>query len=378
MNRRLHQLLTHLAATLDPAREREIAERHQRALRYEPVERPPLITMYPFPPDSPWQPFPHREVFDDPEKMLFNELVSAWGTSIVHRAQVGDDLPATIRANFGTVLVASMFGAPVEQHEDNPPWIVHQPGHVISLQQVADTDPADFSKGWIPRATERMQAYHDLLAGFPGLRERVQIVLPDLQGPFDNLELICGSETFLHLATEPEAVDAALANMATTQIGLFRHFSQWTTERDAGCCHQHGFPLAGTILLRNDSCIMVSPEMYRRQMAGHDERVLRECGGGGIHSCGNISHLVDEFPKLPSLRSLDLGQPELNDVDAIYANAAQRKVPLIRVAASAAELASGRILERFPTGATLLYRASSFDDAKGVVKQLNNARKHLT
>lgn len=375
MQDKLKELLTHLAATLDPAREREIAARHAAALRYEPVDRPPVVAMYPFPAESPWQPFPHREIFDDPEKMLFNELVSAWGTSIVHRAQAGDDLPATIRANFGTVLVASMFGAPVEQHEDNPPWIVHPPGHAISLEQVADTDPADFSKGWIPRATARMQAYHELLAGFPDLRERVQIVLPDLQGPFDNLELICGSDTFLHLATEPEAVDAALATLATAQIGLFRHFSQWTTEREAGQCHQHGFPLAGNILLRNDSCIMVSPEMYRRQLADHDERVLCECGGGGIHSCGNLGHLVEAFLELPSLRSLDLGQPELNDVDAIYAKAAQRKVPLIRVTTSAAELTSGRILERFPTGASLLYRANSFVDAKSVLTQMNNARR---
>ena len=106
MNARLKQLLSHLAATLDPEQEREIATRHQSTLRFEPVDRPPLIATYPFPPDSPWQPFPHHEVFADPEKMLFNELVSAWGTSIVHRAQVGDDLPATVRAGDHELVVA--------------------------------------------------------------------------------------------------------------------------------------------------------------------------------------------------------------------------------------------------------------------------------
>ena len=65
-------------------------------------------------------------------------------------------------------------------------------------------------------------------------------------------------------------------------------------------------------------------------------------------------------------------------MDTIYAKAAQRKVPLIRVAASATELASGRILERLPTGAALLYRAGSLDDAKGAVKQLNHARRSVT
>src|SRR5512137_462930 len=123
MNARLAALLRQLADTLDPAREQEIANRHQAALAYEPVDRLPLVISYPLPPDSPWQPYPHHEIFDDPEKMLFNELVSAWDTSIVHHSLIGDDLLATIRANFGTVLVASVFGAHIEQVDDNPPWV---------------------------------------------------------------------------------------------------------------------------------------------------------------------------------------------------------------------------------------------------------------
>jgi len=57
-------------------------------------------------------------------------------------------------------------------------------------------------------------------------------------------------------------------------------------------------------------------------IAPHDERVLRELGGGGIHCCGAVGHLVDPWVELPSIRSLDLGQPKLNDLDAIYAKAA--------------------------------------------------------
>jgi hypothetical protein len=370
MNKRLKQLLSHLSVAINPARERAITDCHYSVLCYEPVDHLPLITMYPFPPDSLWQPYPHRETFDDPEKMLFNELVSAWDTSIVHHADVDDDLSITVRANFGTILIASMFEATVVQQDDNTPWVVHQPEHQISLQQVAETDPMDFSNGWIIRASERMQAYHDIFSQYPELMEAIRIVLPDLQGPFDNLELICGSELFLQLATEPEAVNAALHNLATAQVGLFHHFSQWTTERDVGYCHQHGFPLAGNILLRNDSCIMISSEMYRNQIACHDERVLRECGGGGIHSCGDISHLVDEFLEIPSLRSLDLGQSEMNDVDAIYVKAAKRKVPLIRVAISEDELVDGKIKSHFPTGAELIYRAKSVDDAKRVCQNI--------
>jgi len=127
--------------------------------------------------------------------------------------------------------------------------------------------------------------------------------------------------------------------------------------------------LKGNILLRKDSSIMVSAAMYREQIAPHDERVLRELGGGGVHCCGAVGHLVDEWLKLPSIRSIDLGQSELNDVDAIYAKAAARGVPLIRPTVSEADISSGRVRDRFPTGSVLIHRANAFQTARKVVSE---------
>ena len=108
--------------------------------------------------------------------------------------------------------------------------------------------------------------------------------------------------------------------------------------------------------MRNDSCIMVSAEMYCRQIAPHDERVLRDLGGGGVHCCGDFGHLVNEFLALPSIRSLDFGQSEMNDVDAIYARAVKKRTALIRVAVSEEDLVSGKAAERFPTGVVFIRR----------------------
>ena len=125
MNPNLKALLEHLSVTLDAARQAEIEDLHRRALSWLPVRRLPLVMSYPLPDDAPFKPFPHREVFGDPEKMLFNELAYAFNTSIACRDRLDDDLPCTIRANFGTVLIASKFGAQVGQFDDNPPWIMH-------------------------------------------------------------------------------------------------------------------------------------------------------------------------------------------------------------------------------------------------------------
>jgi hypothetical protein len=366
MNDQLNRLLDCLSETVDAGRQAKIAQRYQRALDYQAVDRPPVAVSFPFPEEADFQPFPHHEVFDDPDKMLFNELVHAFDLSIVLNSKVGCDLPTTVRANFGTVLIASMFGANVEQLDDNPPWVVHDPDDEISLQQILERDPSDVSQGWIPRAAERMQAYHERLKPYTELRKCILIVQPDLQGPFDNLELLCGSGVFLDLLTNPQAVDQAMERLAAAQVAVFNHLDRWTTEPARGFCHQHGVMMKGNILLRNDSCIMVSPEMYREQIAPHDERVLRDCGGGGLHACGSADHLVDEFLALEGLQGIDLGQPELNDVERLYAKARQQNAPLLRMTVTPEEVVTGRFAEQFPTGAVLLCRAESLVQARSL------------
>ena len=352
----LKRLLDRLSATLDAGRQAVIDQRYRRTLDYEAVDRPPCIVSAPLPDDAPFRPFSCDQILTDPQKMLFNELVHAFDTSIALRDRFADDLPLTVRANFGTVLIASMFAAPVEQVDENPPWVRHDAGNTPSLAQICDTDPDDCSQGWIPRVIETLECYHDVLAAWPDVKRQLRIVLPDLQGPFDNLELIRGSGVFLQLVTEPDAVDQALATLARAQVHLARHLSRWVTDGPPGYCHQHAVRLKGNLLLRNDSCIMVSAEMYCRQIAPHDERVLRDLGGGGVHCCGDFGHLVNEFLALPSIQSLDFGQSEMNDVDAIYARAAKKKTALIRVAVSEEDLVSGKAAERFPTGVVFIRR----------------------
>jgi hypothetical protein len=97
--------------------------------------------------------------------------------------------------------------------------------------------------------------------------------------------------------------------------------------------------------------------------------VLRELGGGGVHSCGSVEHLVDEWPRLPSIRSLNLGQPELNDLDAVYAKAAVKGVPLIRLAVSEADILSKHAWNRFPTGVVLIHRANDFKTAGAMLRE---------
>lgn len=367
----LKQLLQFLEATVNLQKQNEVFENHRKSLNWEQVEKLPLVVTFPYPKSQKTQPFPHSEVFDNPEKMLFNELVHAFDTSIFLNSEVDDDLPFTIRANFGTVIIASLFGGKVEQRGDNPPWVRHFET-LEEFKTIFDRNPLDFSQGFCPHVISRYEFYRDVLNEFPNLQKCIKVVLPDLQGPLDTLELLRGSSVYEDFILDPELVEKGLHLMARAQVGFAKHLQQFLTDNMEGYTHQHAIPIKGNILIRNDSAIMISPEMYASQVAHHDEYVLREKGGGGIHSCGKIDFNIPEIFKLPSIRCFDFGQSHLNDLDLVYALAKKKKIPLMRIRVNKDDLLSGKIKEQFPTGVSLVYDANSFDEARAVVKNYKN------
>jgi hypothetical protein len=379
MNQQLEALLEHLHGALDEDRQLEIEELHRRTLNWEQVERLPVVMSYPVCEDFPFQPYPHSAIFNDPEKMLFNELLHAFNTSVSLRRELNDDLPCTVRANFGTVIIASMFGANIQQVGENPPWVVAADSREISLEAIADQDPSDLSGGWFPRVVETYEAYRNVLSLWPEFRRTIYTVLPDLQGPFDNLELIAGSGVFAELYAEPDRVAQALETVAAAQIAAARYLTRFINDDTDGFSHQHATVIKGHILLRNDSSILMSPEMYQRQIAIHDERVMRAMRGGGVHSCGNVGTHAEAFLDLDGIGCLDLGQPELNDIDRIYALARVKRIPLVRISVPEEDLVTGKVLDRFPTGATLLHGARSLNDADRIMtaycREAENRRK---
>lgn len=371
MLEQLKQLLQFLEANVNLQKQNEVSENHRKSLNWEPVENLPLVVTFPYPKSQKTQPFPHSEVFDNPEKMLFNELVHAFDTSIFLNSEVYDDLLFTIRANFGTVIIASLFGGSVEQWGENPPWVRHFET-LEEFKSVFERDPLDFSQGFCPKVISRYKFYRDILHEFPDLQKCIKVVLPDLQGPLDTLELLRGSSVYEDFIMDPELVEKGLLLVARAQIGFAKHLETYLAESMKDYSHQHAIPIKGNILIRNDSAILISPEMYASQVAHHDEYVLKEMGGGGIHSCGKIDFNIPEIFKLPSIQCFDFGQSELNDVDLVYPLAKEKKIPLVRIRVNKDDLLSGKIKERFPTGVSLVYDANSFEEARSVVKNYKN------
>jgi hypothetical protein len=360
----LSELLAYLENNLDENRILKAEKLHCDSLNYKPVERLPLIMQYPYPQDAKFQPFAHRDIFDNPEKMLYNQFITAFGSSVFLSCELGDDLPVTIRPDFGCVLIPSIFGANVEQVEDNPPWIRHTE-EKISYERIIAAS-VNFNEGLPAKVSERYKIYIDVLKNYPRLCRLTNIVLPDLQGPFDNLELLRGSDIFMEMYSHRELFLKAMEKMADTQIELAKYFGQYVSKRIDGFSFQHGFAIKGRILIRDDTSIMISPQMYDELVAPFDEKILKALGGG-IHSCGRVDNIVRNFISLESNQCFDFGQSELNDVESVYRFASQKKNGLTRVVASEREITTGDISKKYPTGVSLIFRAESFDEAKNII-----------
>jgi len=368
----LKQLLTHLEDNLSYENAFRIENLHKSSLNWREIPRLPVIAVYPYPEDKIFTPFPYSQIFDNPEIMLFNQLVDSSRGSIYLNQQIGDDLPLTIRPEYGCVLIASIFGAKVEQVEKNPPWIGHGDTN-ISYDQIIQTESSDFEKGIVPDVVGCYKFYIDILKEYPNILKTVNIILPDMQGPFANLELIRGVEIFTDVYSQKDSFLKAMAKLTEIQIKLAKYFDQFVSEKVDGYSHQHSFLIKGGILIRDDTSIMVSPEMYREMIAPFDEQILQACGGG-IHSCGNLDCIIREFLSLKSIQCFDFGQSELSDIESVYKYAGEKRLPLTRINVAEDDLASGKILNKYPTGVSLRFKASSFERAKKVVAEYKELR----
>lgn len=369
----LKNLLDELEQKLDYAVQQKIIACHKRALNWEETDRLPLVVAYPYPTSAQYRPFPHHEIFSDPEKMLFNELVHAFDTSIYLHDTLKDDLPYTIRANFGTVLVASLLGGRVEQRGDAPPWILH-----FDTQEefMSIFNPDAHTTALLDTVCNVYRMYLDILADYPNVKQCLHVVLPDLQGPLDTLELLRGSEVYLDFMLDPELTGQALALIAEKQIRTARTLEHFVTPRSDGFSFQQAVMIKGNILIRNDSAIMISPDMYRDQVAIHDEHVLAAMQTGGVHSCGKIDMNVPEILNLPSIRCFDFGQSYMNDVESVYPLARDKQIPFIRIRPSKEILLSDKLRQLYPTGVSLVYDAASYEEACFVSQTYNQRYGH--
>lgn len=241
------------------------------------------------------------EQFDDPVAMLIESL---W--DILGWARTPGDAQLSLRPNFGVGTVASLFGCRVQAGQHEMPWVVERPAR----EQLLDIDPdASVQAGLMPRVREFIQLACDVLKDIP----QIHVFMPDLQGPMGTAFLLRQQDLFLDMVDDPAYFHRLLQTITDVFVRLSHRLKQDLGEPPDSGYHGSLYMADGGVRVVDDVSIMLSPEQYREFSLPYIRRCLEPFGGGWIHSCGNIAHLLDAYLDTPEIKGINFGEPEYYD-----------------------------------------------------------------
>lgn len=294
------------------------------------------------PPGVAWPVIDVNATQDDYEAMLISQLA---GCSAL--LQSGAGAPLTVRSNYGTGIMPSLFGAELFMmpEEMNTLPTTRPMGGADAMKRLLDAGVPDLNGGLGAKTFEMGRRFAALGARYPKIGRYVHLYHPDLQGPMDIVELLWGSSLFLDLLDQPDLVHAVL-DLITETYRQFMHAWERIVPPQGGYAAHWGLLHRGRIMLRDDSAMNLSPEMFDEFIRPYDARLLHEFGGGGIHFCGRGDHYIASACRIEGVFAINLTQPGCNQMEEIYRNTVDRGIPLLNLNRSAAEaaIAAGRDL----------------------------------
>ena len=342
MNSTLIRCLNELEERIDPEEEgrllhewTEYAEGHHADGVFAPRRAKPR------PPRVDWPKVGINDAIEDFDLMalhqyrLCSELLASGGGNLLQ-----------VRANYGTPILPSLFGAKLfimPEKTDTLPtnWPLEEEG----VLRILEDGVPDVRSALGGCALGMGEHFREIGAAWPKIGQYVQVYHPDTQGPMDLCELLWGSTLFCALIEQPDRVKALL-ELVTDTYCEFLHAWQKICPFHPVCNPHWGMLIKGAIVLREDSCMNLSPDIVREFVMPYDQRLLREFGGGAVHFCGRGDHFVELLTAMDDVSAVNISQPELNDMETIFRATVDRGINLIGLAPTAVEqaLAAGRPL----------------------------------
>ncbi len=295
----------------------------------------------PAPARAAWPEIHINDALDAVDLMVWRELAAV--SSVLER---GGNTALNVRCNYGVGIMASQFGCPIVQMDraqGDLPTSLPLGGEAIG--RLLDGGVPSVREGLGAKVFDTAERFLEVFEQYPAIGRWVTLYHPDLQGPVDNLELVWGSEFFYSVYDDPTRFADVMQLMADHYAAMIGAWFAMVPPAGPYSCHW-GAMLKGQVMLRNDSLMNLSPETYRDVIAPHDERLLRQFGGGGIHYCGRGEHFIGVMSGLEGLTCIQLSQPHLNDMETIFAHTVDAGLVLMDLAPEAAEAAAGRCAGR--------------------------------
>jgi hypothetical protein len=340
--------LDKLESLIDLDHVRRTRELQRAAFAFRPVDHIPTLIAYP-PSEDEWPVYGFLDIFADREKMLLHEL-----SDVYAGAKLQDDRLYGIRANYGTGIVASMFGCRTVTFEDSLPTAI--PLSPEQLERILAGDVPAPSSGLASRALETAAWYREVLRPYPKLSQAVGSQMLDIQGPFDNASEVWGSSIYYDFYDAPDRVRRLIHLTTQAILGLVREH-----RRLDGCPlaeHDGAWHHLGGVCIRNDSSVTMGGAQYAALVRPFDVELLGACGGW-VHFCGKAHQWWRKLLDIPGLKGINPYQGEFYDLPAMYDACRAAGVAIVQWTVPL----DAPSRERIRTGLSRIAWAASYDAA---------------
>lgn len=324
--RNLDELLYFIEENIDLEHQQKMEILHVKVNKFEPVTFLPLSILPEagdfFQYGEKSNLYPYQEAFNDPEKMMYNELIKTVFTgSIVNSIQMNDYFPLQIRSNHGIGIIASMFGMKTRILNDMLPFVIPIRDH-DEIKKIIQRGIPDFKTGLGQKVYDTHQFYHEKLKKYPKCAQGIKITHPDMQGPFDIAHQIIGSDIFLLLYDKRDLIHELLELITQTYIE-YRKFIEshyhLNDQTDEEMIYIHGDICYGKVVIKDDTPqVSLSPKMYEEFAWKYNERIFNKFKGT-YHCCGRINdHIYSLLDQNQNVKGINYGNPEYHDIKEIY------------------------------------------------------------
>ena len=239
---------------------------------------------------------------------------SLW--EILGWARTPSDAQLSLRPNYGVGMLASVFGCGVSMGDNDMPWVASRPEKAALLE----IDLSDLpNAGLIPKCREFIALAREQLKPVPD----IHVFVPDLQGPMNTAFLLRQQDIFLEMLDDEAWFRRLMDTITDVFVRLTRVFKADLGEPETSGYHGALYMDAGGVRVVDDVSVMLSKAQYEDYSFPYVVRCLEPFEGGWIHSCGNISHLLDVCLAAPEVKGINFGEPEYYDFEHLMPRLAE-------------------------------------------------------
>ena len=253
-----------------------------------------------------------NDCLKDWELMLDAQLGGVSGSLSNKGAALG------IRANYGTGIMTSLFGAEIfeMQREYNTLPTTKPLNDTEKIRGIIEKGMPDLTTGFGKDVLFFGEACAEIFENYPKIKRYVEVYHPDTQGPLDVLDLLWGGEMFCEMYEDPDLVHAGMRLVTDTYKAFMDKWYTIIPIRREMSVHW-SLMIRGPILLRLDSGVNMSGEFYTEFSKPYDGELFDYYGGGCMHFCGNGDHFVESLCGIEKMYGINMSQPALNDMEIV-------------------------------------------------------------